>query len=74
MANARQLFLQKLTTRPYPGFAQIYCNLDNAPLTSFLERMAEVAPSGTDTEWLRNLIGKTSPNSIEVAGMYQHTL
>ena len=25
---ARQLFVEKMTTRPYPGFAQVHCDLD----------------------------------------------
>ncbi len=31
--------------------------------------MRNVAPDGTDIEWLQSLIGKTSPNTIAAAGM-----
>lgn len=66
---ARQLFVEKLTTRPYPGFAQVHCDLETKSLTNFLERMREVAPDGTEIEWLRSLIAHTAPNSIAAAGM-----
>lgn len=65
----RQLFVEKLTTRPYPGFAQVHCDLDTTSLTNFLGRMRNVAPDGTDIGWLQSLIGKTPPNSIASAGM-----
>ncbi len=67
--EARQLFVEKVTTRPYPGFAQIHCALDAPSLTNFLGRMRDVAPIGTEIEWLQNLIGKTAPNTIVSAGM-----
>jgi hypothetical protein len=38
-------------------------------LTNFLGRVRNVAPDGTDIEWLQSLIGKTAPNSIAAAGM-----
>ena len=66
---ARQLFVEKMTTRPYPGFAQVHCDLDTTSLTNFLGRMQKVAPDGIDIQWLQGLIGKTSPNSIAAAGM-----
>ena len=66
---ARQLFVEKMTTRPYPGFAQVHCDLNTASLTNFLERMQKVAPDGTDVRWLQGLIGKASPNTIGAAGM-----
>jgi hypothetical protein len=61
---ARQLFIEKKTTRPYPGFAQVHCDLDTASLKNFLGRMQKVAPDGTELQWLEGLVGKTSPNSI----------
>jgi hypothetical protein len=67
--TGRQLFVEKLTTRPYPGFAQVHCDLDKASLTNFLGRMRSVAPDGTEIEWLQGLIGKAPPNSIAAAGM-----
>jgi hypothetical protein len=39
---ARQLFVEKRTKRPYPGFAQVHCDLDTASLTDFLGRMQKV--------------------------------
>jgi hypothetical protein len=30
---ARQLFVEKKTTRPYPGFTQVHCGLDNTALS-----------------------------------------
>jgi len=66
---ARQLFVEKLTTRPYPGFAQVHCDLDTTSIANFLGRMRNFAPDGTDVEWLQGLIGKATPNSIAVAGM-----
>lgn len=65
----RQLFVEKLTTRPYPGFGQVHCDLDAASLPKFLALMRNVAPDEIDTGWLQNLIGKTPPNSIAAAGM-----
>lgn len=53
----------------YPGFEQVHCDLDTELLMNFLGRMRNVAPDGTDIEWLQSLIGKTSPNSIASAGM-----
>lgn len=58
-----------MITRPYPGFAQIHCHLDTSSLANFLGRLQKVAPNGTDIQWLQDLIGKTSPNSIDTAGM-----
>jgi hypothetical protein len=66
---ARQLFVERSTTRPYPGYAQVYCSLDSASLTSFLGRMREIAPSGIDAEWLKDMITNASPNSITAAGL-----
>ena len=66
---ARQLFVEKLTTRPYPGSAQFYCNPDPGSLTNFLEHLRKVAPDETEIEWLQGLIGKTPPNRIYSAGM-----
>ena len=66
---ARQLFVEKKTTRPYPGFAQVHCELDTTSLTNFLGRMQKVTPDGAEIHWLQDLIGKTSPNSIGAAGM-----
>uniref|UniRef100_Q01TE8 Uncharacterized protein n=1 Tax=Solibacter usitatus (strain Ellin6076) TaxID=234267 RepID=Q01TE8_SOLUE len=65
----RQLFVEKSATRPYPGFAQVHCDLDTASLTNFLKRMRDVAPDGIDIEWLQSLIAKTPPNTIAAAGM-----
>jgi hypothetical protein len=36
---------------------------------NFLKRMRNVAPEGTDIEWLQSLIGKAPLNSIVSAGM-----
>ena len=66
---ARQLFVEKMSTRPYPGFAQVHCDLDTASLANFLGRMQRVAPDGTEIQWLQGLISKTSPNSIGAAGV-----
>jgi hypothetical protein len=66
---ARQLFVEKRNTRPYPGFAQVHCDLDTTSLANFLGRMQRVAPDGTEIQWLQDLIGKTSPTSIGAAGM-----
>ena len=66
---ARQLFVEKLTTRPYPGFAQVHCDLDPASLTSFLERMRSVTSGGIESDWLQGMIAKTPPNTIAAAGM-----
>ena len=65
----RQLFVEKMTTRPYPGFAQVHCELDTTSLTNFLGRMQKVVQDEQDTRWLTGLIGKATPNSIVSAGM-----
>jgi hypothetical protein len=66
---ARQLFVEKVETRPYPGFAQVHCELDTASLTNFLERMRDVATDGIESDWLQSLISKTPPHRIAAAGM-----
>lgn len=66
---ARELFVEKITTRPYPGFGQIHCQLDTTSLTNFLGRMQKVAQDETEIQWLQGLIGKTMPNSTVSAGM-----
>ena len=66
---ARQLFVEKVTARPYPGFAQVHCELDAASLKNFLERMRNVATDGIDSDSLQGLIAKTLPNRIAAAGM-----
>lgn len=67
--TARQLFVEKVTTRPYPGFALVHCNLDVKSLTKFLGGMQKVAPSGIDIPWLRDLIAHAAPSHIGSAGM-----
>jgi hypothetical protein len=66
---ARQLFVEKMTTRPYPGFAQVHCDLDTSSLVNFLGRMQKVAQAEKDIQWLQGLIGKITTNSIGAAGM-----
>ena len=66
---ARQLFVEKRTTRPYPGFAQLHCDLDTMSLTNFLGRMQKVAQDEKEIQWLQDLIGKTTPNNIGSTGM-----
>ena len=61
---ARQLFVEKSTTRPYPGLAQVHCELNAASLPNFLERMQSLAPYGSKNAWLQSLIGKSPPNNI----------
>ncbi len=66
---ARQLFVEKITTRPYPGSAQVHCELDTTSLTNFLGRIQKVAQDEREIQWLQGLIVKTTPNSIGSAGM-----
>jgi hypothetical protein len=66
---ATQRFFEKQTTRPYPGFAQVHCDVDTTSLTDFLQRMQRVASDDTGFQWLKGLIGGASPNKIELAGM-----
>jgi hypothetical protein len=66
---ARQLFVQKVTTRPYPGFAEVHCSLDKGSLMSFLRGMQNVAPDQTEIDWLRDFINKTPSNAIADVGM-----
>lgn len=66
---ARPLFVQKMTIRPYPGYAQFHCDLDTASLTDFLQHLKAVASNGTDTQWLQDLVRKTPANNIGSAGM-----
>ena len=60
----RQLFVEKLTTRPYPGFGQVHCEVDKTSLTNFFGRILSVTPDATEIEWVRGLIAKAPPNSI----------
>jgi hypothetical protein len=66
---ARQLFVEKVSTRPYPGFGQVHCDLDRTSLTDFLVRMQKVASDEPEFKWLQGLISGTASNSIEAAGM-----
>jgi len=66
---ARQLFVEKVSTRPYPGFAQVHCDLDRTLLTDFLGRMQKVASDESGFKWLQGLISGTASNAIEAAGM-----
>ena len=66
---ARQLFVEKLITRPYPGFAQVHCEVDTPSLESFLGRMRNLAPDGIDIEWLKGSIRNAPTNSISALGM-----
>jgi hypothetical protein len=66
---ARQLFVEKITTLPYPGSAQVHCDLDTTTLTNFLGRMQKMAQDEREIQWLQGLIGKTPPNIIGSAGM-----
>jgi hypothetical protein len=66
---ARQLFVEKVSTRPYPGSTQVRCDLDKTSLTDFLGRMQKVASDESEFKWLQSLISGTSSNAIEAAGM-----
>ena len=66
---AKQRFVEKITTRPYSGFAQVHCDLDTAMLTDFLGRMQRVASDEAGFKWLQGRIGGTSSHDIEAAGM-----
>lgn len=66
---ARQLFVEKLITRPYPGFAQIHCDLSTTSLTNFLRRLRNVVSDETEIEWLHGLIQNVPANTIGTAGM-----
>jgi len=67
--RARQLFIEKSASRPYPGFAEIHCYLETAALSEFLGHMRSVAPDGIDIKWLQGLITKTRRNAVGSAGM-----
>jgi hypothetical protein len=65
----RQLFTERITTRPYPGFALTHCELGRASLTDFLARMQKAIPDEQEIRWLKDLIEKTTPNNIGSAGL-----
>ena len=46
--TGRQLFVEKLTKRPYPGFGQVHCEVDKTSLTNFFGRILSVTPDATD--------------------------
>ncbi len=66
---ARQLFVEKKTTRPYPGFAQSHCDLNTTSLATFLGRVQKVDQGENEIQWLQDLIEKSTPNSIVSVGM-----
>jgi hypothetical protein len=66
---ATQLFVEKVTTRPYPGFGQVHCDLDRTSLADFLGHMQKVASDEAGFKWLEDLISGTASNGIEATGM-----
>jgi hypothetical protein len=66
---ARQRFIEKMTTRAYPGIALVRCNFDIGSLPDFLGGMQRVALNGPDSQWLQGLITHASSNNIDSAGM-----
>ena len=61
---ARQLFVERLTTRPYPGFAQFHCSVDSTSLSLFLEQIQKLTQDEREIVWLRDSIRKTEPNAV----------
>jgi hypothetical protein len=66
---ARQLFIERSATRPYPGYAQAHCDLNSTSLTNFLGHLQKVTQDEREIRWLEGLIGKATPNDIASAGM-----
>jgi hypothetical protein len=56
---ARQLFVEKKTTRPYPDSDRFTVIWMPRALTNFLGRMQNVAQDGAEIQSLQGLIGKT---------------
>jgi hypothetical protein len=67
---ARQLFAEKRTIRPYPGFAQTHCDLSIESVSDLLAAVRQVAPDFDDANirWFRGLIDTARPDSFGVAG------
>jgi hypothetical protein len=63
---ARQLFAEKRTVRPYPGFAQAHCDLSIDSLADLWTAVGQVVPDFGEANIrdLRGLIDKTRPNSF----------
>ena len=65
-----QLFVERKVTRPYPGFAQVHCDLATASLADFLGRMQTVALFGSESiQDVQGLVAKTPLNEIEGTGI-----
>ena len=65
--RGRQLFVEKKIIRPYPGYAQAYCDVDASSLPDFLGRLARF---GVETDpSLQSLIEKSPAGPIESAGI-----
>lgn len=64
--SVRQLFVEKRTIRPYPGFAQTHCDLKIESAPDLLNVVGQVAPDFND-EQIREILGvmdETRPNII----------
>lgn len=66
-----QRFVERKTTSPYPGSAQVHCEVDTASLTNFLAHMQTVGQDwdGQLFPWLQDLIAKATPDKIDSLGM-----
>ena len=67
--RARQVFVEKEATRPYPGSAHFHCDLDTQLLVEFLGQMQNLIHDEQEIQWLGDSIRNATPNRIVNAGM-----
>lgn len=67
----RQLFIEKKTIRPYPGFARTHCDLEATSLPDFLRRIQKVAPdfNAQGIQGVQRLIERAPTRIIQATGI-----
>lgn len=63
-----QKFIERVASRPYPGFWHMDCTLASGALPAFLDRLDGIAPGTMDMTWFRGLIEHSAPKEIGTAG------
>ena len=68
---ARQLFAEKRTIRPYPGFAQAHCDLNIESVADLWAAVGQVVPDFDDAKIrdIQGLIDTTRPDSFVATGV-----
>ena len=67
----RELYVERKTIRPYPGYQQVFCRVRVASLAEFLHRIGTVAPDfdAEEIRGVRSLIDGTPSGAVEATGI-----